>query len=217
MTFHMTQIAHPEYNPGGDELSENCGPTSLAMGLGRLGLAPPPLPALPTGRTCAAWLSLDCRVQDRIDAARYAMFSDSLGRSLNTEKDGVEWIASGPSKALRKHQSLINLDDLRRGAANSGALAIPLTSLRDVGRALGHNHPVLLIGDPAASGAYGPRLGVYYRGGHVILAVAYEGGFRVHDPLCLTGPAWVSCAEISAFCGARIFGEQLGLALCAAS
>ena len=212
-TLHMTQLAHRIYNPGGDERSENCGPTSLAMGLRYLGLRPPKLPEHDGGRARPQWLPEGGSPQEWIDAVRFAMFSDPWGRSLNREKDGLEWTSEGPRRVWQKHQALVNWDDLRRGAENCGALASPLRSLHEVRRALCKKVPVLLAGDPSAPGAYGPHLGVNYRGGHLILAVDYDGRYRVHDPLCLAGPVWLSSEEVRAFCGAQVLGDQPGLSL----
>ena len=213
MPAHFTQVAHPSFNPGGDERSENCGPTSLAMALLHLGLPLPALPTSPTGRASEDWLPRSSSVQQQIDAARYAMFSDSAGRSLNPHKAGLSFSERGPQRVRSAHQTLVNWADLRRGAENCGAVGIPLFHLKEVRQVLLVPMPVLLVGDPSAPGAPGPRLGVSYQGGHVVLAVGYQGDYVVHDPLCLTGQARVSAEEMAAFCGPRVLGDQLGLAL----
>lgn len=39
----------------------------------------------------------------------------------------------------------------------------------------------------------------------------HDGRYRVHDPLCVAGPTWLTCEEVRAFCGAAVLGEQIGL------
>lgn len=213
MSLHLTQVAHPVFNPGGDRSSQNCGPTSLAMALLRLGLPVPALPSSPEGRGCRPWMTGAASVQQRIDAVRYAMFSDATGRSIQPQKDGVEFTGSGPRRVWEKHQTLVNWDDLLRGAENCGATGVPLFHFGQLHQALSCRAAVLLAGDPGAAGAPGGRLGVTYQGGHIVLAVGYKEGYVIHDPLCLSGQARVRAAELRAFCGARVLGDQFGLAL----
>ncbi len=213
MAIHMTQIRNSLYSPDGDTRSENCGPTSLAMGLIHLSLKPPPLPKTQLGRATDDCLPPGASVQDWIDAARFAMFSDRGGRSLNQAKDGLDWTSGSPRKAWHKHQTLVNWEDLVRGADNSGALGVPLFNLDEVSHALKQAVPVLLAGDPSGPGSYGPAFGVEYQGGHIVLAVDYDGRYKVHDPLCTTGPIWLTGEHLLAFCGAGVLGDQIGLAL----
>lgn len=213
MPLHLTQVAHPVFNPGGDRCSQNCGPTSLAMALGRLGLPIPALPSCSHGRRRRPWLTAVASIQQQIDAVRYAMFSDAAGRSINRLKDGVDFTGSGPQRVWEKHQTLVNWDDLLRGAENCAATGLPLFNFMQLHRALRCRAAVLLVGDPSVPGAPGGRLGVTYQGGHVVLAVGYQGDYLIHDPLCLQGQARISSAELRAFCGARVLGDQFGLAL----
>lgn len=181
------------------------------MALRCLGLRPPRLPGSPQGRTRAEWLESGATPQDWIDATRYAMFSESRGRSLQLEKDGLEWTEAGPLRKIQEHQTLVNWPDLERGVQNAGATGLPLYSLRGLRHALCLKQPVLLAGDPSTTGSYGPSLGIDYQGGHIVLAIDYDGRYRIHDPLCLAGPIWLSCEETRAFCGARVLGDQIGL------
>lgn len=213
MSLHLTQVAHPVFNPGGDRSSQNCGPTSLAMALRSLDLPIPALPSSPEDGGRRPWLTPAASVQQQIDAVRYAMFSDATGRSIQLQKDGVEFTRSGPRRVWEKHQTLVNWDDLLRGAENCGAKGVPVSRFRQLHRALSCRAVVLLAGDPGAAGAPGARLGVSYQGGHVVLLVGYKEGYVIHDPLCLSGQARVSPAELRAFCGARVLGDQIGLAL----
>lgn len=198
---HLTQFRHPIFNPDGLPESQNCGPTTLVMALRRLGLTP-------RGASGS-------QTQEAIDAARYAMFSDARGRSIDPARDGFELDRSGLLvRAPSKHQTLTDLVDLERGAANSGASTMRLPSLARAVTELGQGRPVILCGDPGRAGAYGARVGVHYRGGHFILLASFDGqAFRIADPLCPRGQVEVTPGELAAFLSARIFDHTVGLTL----
>lgn len=199
---HITQRRHPVHNPDGPVDSENCGPTSLAMSLDRIELTPPYYP--PGGSA-----------QELIDASRYAMFSDRDGTSLNVEKDGVEfnpetgeWI-----RVQEEHMTLTNLEDVERGARNSGAATTRLASLEDVNWALDQHEPVVLAGNPALPGAWGERMEMDYDGGHFVMVTDYNdaGEYKLHDPLLADGPVDISSYELKSFLNADIFGDAIGV------
>ena len=201
---HLTQMRHPIFNPDGLEKSENCGPTSLALCLDKLGKRP-----------------RDYRegdgTQALIDAARFAMFSDAKGRSLNPEKDGVHLHSDGSvgDRAEADHQTLSNLEDMERGALNSGASTQRLRDLGEVKDVLEQETPVALAGNPAAVGAHGSRFGLDYDGGHFIVLNSYDENtelYQAHDPLIARAPILLEEKELEAFVGAEIFNDCVGLA-----
>lgn len=154
--------------------------------------------------------------QDLIDAARFWMFSDAEGRSLNPQKDGVLRTALGIRRAPWKHLTLVNLPDLERGAENYGLRCQRVRNWDSLGTHLARRRPLLLAGDPSSSGTYGSRLDIDYRGGHLILVLGRRGQpseYLINDPLCLRGPSWVSRRELERFCSAAPFGEVLGIAV----
>lgn len=203
MTKHLTQFRHPEYNPDGDSFSENCGPACLALALDRLGLGLPAIPGLAPART----------PQARIDAARYAMFSDRSGRSVCESKDGVKSTPGGLERHYPEHLTLVNLEDVENGAVNCRARTFRLTSLDQLDGALGRG-PVMLAGDPSRSGTHAARAQIRYRGGHFLL-VAEGGpdGYLTFDPLCGLGPLRLEYQELAAFVAAEVFAEVVGIGL----
>lgn len=205
MTQHLTQFRHPLFNPDGDPWSENCGPACLAMALSRLGLELPPIPGWPAPVT----------PQARIDAARYAMFSDAHRRSVWAEKDGVRSTPAGLVRHYPDHLTLVNLEDVENGARNCGGRTRRLTGLDRLAAALARG-PVMLAGDPCLPGTHAERAGIDYRGGHFLLVAGEEpAGYLTFDPLCGLGPLWLGLDELSAFTSAEVFPGLVGLALLA--
>lgn len=202
--IHITQIRHSLYNPTGDEESENCGPTSLTMACLFLGVSLPAIPGFSLPRT----------VQEKIDSARFWMFAQADGTSLNPEKDGIMLSGSGPARAPSEHMTLVNLPDLERGAQNLGLSSIALRLWSEVRNATPRLGPTLLAGDPSQSAAYAEQLEVSYQGGHVIfLADCHKDHFLVCDPLSHKGPTWVSQSLLEDFASTAPFGDVLGLNL----
>jgi len=202
--LHLMQIKHPVYNPDGLDYSENCGPTSLAMSLNRLNLQP------------RAYRS-QSGTQAMIDAARFAMFSDDKGYSINPDKDGVVTLEDGSAgpRAEEEHLTLTNLVDVERGAENSGATSWRLHSLDEADLALQQGHPIMLAGNPHLPGAYGKRFGLEYDGGHFISVSdidADKGCYIINDPLIAEAGAKVTKGELKSFLAADIFENTIGLA-----
>lgn len=200
---HITQRRDAVYNPNGPEDSENCGPTSLAMSLDRLDLRPP-------------GYNPDGGVQGLIDASRYAMFSDENGVSINPKKDGVRFDrkSGGWVRNQEEHMTLTNLEDVERGARNSGAATTRLTSLDQVNRVLQHHEPVMLAGNPAMPGAWGQRMAMNYDGGHFVMVTDFDQGldqYKLNDPLVNQGPVNISSGELKSFLHADIFNDAIGL------
>lgn len=203
----MTQFRHPVYNPEGLQRSENCGPTSLAMAALYLGRKIPSIPGL----------SEPSDPQSRIDAARFWMFADPAGRTVCSQKDGVEFTSNGVRRVPDKHLTLVNLPDLERGAANLSLSSQRLKDWPAIDAALAGGRPVALGGDPSFCGAYGSRLLLDYTGGHVILLLArLDGGYLANDPLVASGPCRLLPEELEAFTQAAPFVDALALAFCTA-
>lgn len=156
-------------------------------------------------------------VQSLIDASRFAMFSDEYGFSVDTSKDGVTYSASTSLRYRNdeEHMTLTNLEDVERGAENSGASSARLSSLEEVNDALSESRPVMLAGNPACDGAYGQRFDMDYDGGHFILVTGFDEdteNYRLSDPLLSDGSAVVSQDELTSFLSANIFEDTVGLA-----
>lgn len=198
-----TQVRHSRFNPSGQEHTEDCGPTCLAMAVATL--SPPSRPKrLPNGQLVE-------KVQDRIDSARFTMFSDLAGVPTTPEKAGFHPSQDGQwSHRPGARQTLTNLSDLECGARNHQLITRRLR-LRDLWLC---PDPLILSGDPSRPEAYGARCGIDYRGGHFIFM---PNGIRptkqhtAYDPLSLRGPLVLSRRELMAFLSAEIFGADLGL------
>lgn len=150
--------------------------------------------------------------QGLIDSARFAMFSQS-GRPTDKKKCIVRGAADGSRRLQPSARfTLTNIEDLELGARNCGCGSSRVASeCLDQGVIPG----LILAGDPSVPGAYGARLNIDYRGGHFIFlpSQSVTGRWQVHDPLCLSGPEYVSPHELKAFLSARIFGDCIGLQL----
>jgi hypothetical protein len=169
-----------------------------------LGTEVPSIPGLPDPQ-CA---------QGLIDAVRFWMFSTPCGRSVDEKKDGVEFTPSGVRRAPEEHLALINLPDLERGASNLGLNPKRLWSWSEIDSSLASNLPVALAGDPSLAGAYGPRLNLDYKGGHIVLLLDCCGTrYLVNDPLLECGPCWLDPPELQAFVSSAPFAPVLALAL----
>lgn len=187
--IHMTQVFDRKYNRGGAPRSADCGPTSLAMGLEALGLNP------------------RGSVQDKIDAARLAMF-----RGADASRDGFD-VAGNKSQA--EHGTSTNISDWRRGARAAGARSRDVRSVADVAREVSQGHPVMLAGRNAGN-IYGRGHGISFNGGHAILVSGYDrasGTFILNDPLAHGGPIRVNRAQLAAFLWDGDGGGVDGIAL----
>lgn len=187
--IHMTQVFDRQYNRGGAPRSADCGPTSLAMGLEALGLNP------------------SGSVQDKIDAARLAMF-----RGADASRDGFD-VAGNKSQA--EHGTSTNISDWRRGARAAGARVSDVRSVADVAREVSQGHPVMLAGRNAGN-IYGRGHGITFNGGHAILVSGYDrasGTFILNDPLAHGGPIRVHRAQLAAFLWDGDGGGVDGIAL----
>lgn len=186
--IHMTQVYDRKYNRQGAPRSADCGPTSLAMGLEALGLSP------------------GGSVQDKVDAARLAMF-----RGGDASKDGY---ANG-RRSQAEHGTSTNISDWRRGAQAAGARTRDVRSAEDVAREVSQGHPVMLAGRNAGN-IYGRGHGISFNGGHAILVSGYDRGsdtFILNDPLSHGGPIRVSRAQLAAFLWDGDGGGVDGIAL----
>ncbi len=187
--IHMTQVYDRRYNRGGAPRSADCGPTSLAMGLEALGLSP------------------RGTVQDKVDAARLAMF-----RGADASRDGYD-LAGRKSQA--EHGTSTNISDWRRGAKAAGARTRDVSSVADVAREVSQGHPVMLAGRNAGN-IYGRGHGIDFNGGHAILISGYDrasGTFILNDPLSHGGPIRVSRSQLAAFLWDGDGGGVDGIAL----
>lgn len=187
--IHMTQVFDRKYNRGGAPRSADCGQTSLAMGLEALGL------------------NARGSVQDKIDAARLAMF-----RGADASRDGFD-VAGNKSQA--EHGTSTNISDWRRGARAAGARSRDVRSVADVAREVSQGHPVMLAGRNAGN-IYGRGHGITFNGGHAILVSGYDrasGTFILNDPLAHGGPIRVNRAQLAAFLWDGDGGGVDGIAL----
>lgn len=192
--IHMTQVADPVYNPGGDPSNADCGPTSLAMGLAALGLDPP-------GDDGSS-------VQNRIDRTREAMYG-----GVDGSRDGVN--ADG-SRNDGEHSGWTDFAGIRRGAERSGADTYDVHNSNEVAQAVSQGHPVVLAGNPNMPGSYGERAGIGYDGGHFITVSGYDpetDTFTINDPLSHDGPIQVSRSELDAYMSADNATGVEGVAL----
>lgn len=180
-SVHITQFRDPVYNPGGDkdEGNGNCGPTSLAMGLGLLGLQ---VPGSQPGDS----------VQQRIDRARLAMHPH------DPEGDGL---TPDGRRSPEEHNRATGFGHLRRGAEAAGARTRVVRGLDAITEAVRSGQPVLMAGDCGAKDGYGPRLG---RQGepHIVLVSGYDaetGNYTINDPAHRGGPLTISRRELESF------------------
>ena len=203
-SLHITQTRHPVYNPDGEEISENCGPTSLAIACLTLGKTLLAIPGLATPSTS----------QEAIDSARYWMFSRADGSCVDQEKRGIKHTSQGAQRCPAAHMTLVNLPDLELGARNLGLVARRVETWEDLSSQFHHPHPILLAGDPSFSRVYSELLEVEYQGGHVVVLQDMRGDrFLLSDPLSFRGACWVSQDILREFAAPAPFGKTLGLGL----
>ncbi|MBI2266712.1 MAG: C39 family peptidase, partial [Armatimonadetes bacterium] len=195
--IHITQFRNSRYNPQGLSRSFDCGPTSLAMALRALGLQAPGVGS-----------DFQNSDQGEIDAARYAMFSNSDGRTVDAARDGITGARNADGSFARdkgEHQTTSTwVDDIKRGARNSGAETYAVHSTQDIADAVSKGDPVVLAGDPRRNGSYGDKYNIGYsgRGDHFITVSGYDPAtrtFTINDPLSRRGPLQVTWEQLDTF------------------
>ena len=197
--IHLTQI-RSRFNREGVSVSNDCGPTCLAMAITRYG-------RWPTGSKQSA--------QERIDSARGLMFTDADGIIVDQLRCGFRVDQQGNRRPEPSHRmTLSNPEDLIHGARNAGLEGNLLSTLDELQASVSCGEIAILAGNVLAPHAYGQRLGIHYQGGHFVLASAYSFETKrwiINDPLSCKGPLLISQPELEGFLGDPRFGTMVVL------